>query len=301
MNRIDASFLKANAATIDWLLEKDDPTVRLYTLVNLLGVCESDADARKARSELMRSGPVAEILARQEPDGHWGDSAKYYSDKYGGAVWQLLMLAELGADPSDPRVRAACEFILAASQDRESGGFSVSSSAKSGGGRHGEVIPCLTGNMAYSLIRLGCGGDPRLRSAIEWICRYQRADDGDGAAEGWPYDRMVDCFGAHSCFMGVVKSLKALAELPPASRGKDEKAAIARLVEFLLIHHVHLRSGDLSKLSKPGWLRFGFPLMYQTDALENSFNGKTLVDVEVKGQSSKWVTARALYVLSRSR
>jgi hypothetical protein len=147
---------------------------------------------------------------------------------------------------------------------------------------------------------------------------------------------MVDCFGAHSCFMGVVKSLKALAELPLESRGKEEKEAIARLAEFLLIHHVHLRSGDLSKLSKPGWLRFGFPLMYQTDALEilcilaslgstkdprcaealaaveerrgadgrwlleNSFNGKTLVDVERKGESSKWISARALYALGLS-
>ena len=35
-----------------------------------------------------------------------------------------------------------------------------------------------------------------------------------------------------------------------------------------LRHHVHRRSHDLTRDSKPGWRRFGFPLMYQTDALE---------------------------------
>jgi hypothetical protein len=34
--------------------------------------------------------------------------------------------------------------------------------------------------------------------------------------------------------------------------------------------------------------------------LEYSYNGKTWVDVEVKGQPSKWVTLRAMRVLSRA-
>jgi hypothetical protein len=34
--------------------------------------------------------------------------------------------------------------------------------AKTGGGRHSEVIPCLTGNMVWSLIRFGYMDDPRV-------------------------------------------------------------------------------------------------------------------------------------------
>lgn len=85
---------------------------------------------------------------------------------------------------------------------------------------------------------------------------------------------------------------------------------------------------------KPGWLRFGFPLSYNSDALEallalatvgemrrpeyeaaidvvrraadpqmrwtmrNSLNGKMLADVETKGAPSKWLTLRALQTLS---
>ena len=36
----------------------------------------------------------------------------------------------------------------------------------------------------------------------------------------------------------------------------------------MLRHHIHKRSHDLAKVSKPGWRRLGFPLMYQTDVLE---------------------------------
>ena len=45
-------------------------------------------------------------------------------------------------------------------------------------------------------------------------------------------------------------------------------ATISAGAEFFLRHHVHRRSHDLARDSKPGWRRFGFPLMYQTDALE---------------------------------
>lgn len=320
-------------ATIDWLLEESDPSVRFFTLTSLLGESPAGAKAAAARKALMREGPVADILSRQGAEGCWGKASEFYTDKYGGTVWQLLTLAELGADGSDPRVRAAREFILVNSQDPESGGFSVNSSVKTGGGRHGEVIPCLTGNMVYSLASLGFAEDARVGRAVDWICEYQRADDGGaGPPSIWPYDRMGICFGRHSCFMGVVKSLKALAALLAGKRSRRAEAKIRELSEFLLVHRIHKRSHDPERLSKPGWLKYGFPLMYQTDSLEilliltrlgvrdprmdeavellrskrrsdgrwkleNSFNGKTLVDIERKGEASKWITARALWVL----
>jgi hypothetical protein len=85
--------------------------------------------------------------------------------------------------------------------------------------------------------------------------------------------------------------------------------------------------------AKRGWLKFGFPLHYNSDTLEamyalavagvpmtealagplqvirdrrtadgswlleNSLNGKMWADVEEKGAPSKWLTYRGLYVL----
>jgi hypothetical protein len=98
------------------------------------------------------------------------------------------------------------------------------------------------------------------------------------------------------------------------------------------VHHIFKRSHALEKISKPGWLKFGFPLMYQTDALEilDILTGlgihdsrmddaigillkkqdetgrwkmenvyELLVPIEEKGAASKWLTLRAMRVLRR--
>ena len=316
-----------------WLLEPENPSVRYFALKDLMGrSCES-GEVRQARSDLMTTGAVAEILNRQEPGGHWGDPKRFYTAKYQGTVWQLIILAEMGADPAHPQVAQACEFILENSQERESGGFSAYRSEKGGGGLPSYVIPCLTGNMVWSLIRLGYLHDERIQKGIGWINRIQRFDDGDTCPpKEPPYERFEMCWGKHSCHMGVVKVLKALAEIPQDQRSPQTVQTIERAVGYLLAHHIYKKSHDLESVAKPGWLKLGFPLMYQSDVLEvldiltrlgvhdprmqdavdivrskqdeqgrwkleNSFNGKFLVNIEKKGASSKWITLRALRVL----
>jgi hypothetical protein len=134
--------------------------------------------------------------------------------------------------------------------------------------------------------------------------------------------------------MGVVKALKALAEIPKDRRDQRVKVVIEKGAEYLLAHHIYKRSHDLSRISKPGWLRFGFPRMYNTDVLEilsimtdlgyrdkrmqeavdlvvskqdaqgrweleDTFNGRFQVNIERKDKPSKWVTLNALRVLKR--
>jgi len=322
------SYLKADPT--DWLLEGDNPSVAYLTLVHLFG--ESSDRTIAAKSAIMSSGIVPSILAKQS-DGRWNAPGRHYLDKYSGTVWQLIVLAELCADGADPRVQKACRYILDSSQDRQSGGFAVNSAARSEGGRHSEVIPCLTGNMVWSLIRLGFLADDRVGAGIDWITKYQRFDDGiDSPPTGWPYDRYEICFGKHSCHMGAAKALKALSEIPGDMRTTKISQAISRGVEYFLAHHVFKKSHDLAKVAKPGWLRLQFPLMYQTDVLEiarilvdlgcrddrlqeavdlilskqgadgkwnleATFNGKYQVDIEDKGRPSKWITLNSLRVL----
>ena len=327
------SMLKADPA--DWLLEKNNPSVRYFTLTEILELPENDSQVKKAKSEIMTVGVIPAILSKQNSEGYWETAGGFYTKKYNGTIWQLIILAELGADRGNERIRKACEFILKNSQDTESGGFSMHASAKTGGGRHSEVIPCLTGNMIRSLIRLGNLEDSRVQLGIDWIVKYQRFDDGiHEAPTGWPYDKLEVCWGKHTCHMGAVKALKALAEIPKDKRSEGVKNMIEIGSEYILIHHIYKKSHDLSSISKPGWLRFGFPLMYQTDALEilgiltklgykdkrmqeavdfvvskqntqgrwileNTFNGRFQVNIEEKGKPSKWVTLNALRVLKR--
>ncbi len=323
------------ADCLEWLLEPNNPSVRFFALTQLLDKPQDSPEVVAAKNDIMRVGLVPKILAKQESGGYWETSDRFYTAKYKGTVWQLIILAELGAGEEDERVQKACEFILKNSQNRESGGFSMWNSAKTGEGRYSGVIPCLTGNMVWSLIRLGLLYDERVQQGVDWIVRYQRFDDGDfHPPKGWPYERAIMCFGKHSCHMGVVKALKALAEIPVDRRSIAVADTIQKGVEYLLRHHIYKRSHNLSKVSKPGWLRLGFPWMYQTDVLEilviltklgcrdarmqealdlviskqdetgrwnleNTFNGRFQTNIEQKGQPSKWVTLYALTVLKR--
>lgn len=321
--------------TLDWLLEPENPSVRYLTLTDLLHQSKNDDKVISAKEAMYDKGTIPKILERQQEGGYWGEAEKFYTDKYKGTVWQLLILAELGADILHPSVRKACEFILENAQEPESGGFSYRRSARTPGGLRNEIIPCLTGNMVWSLLKLGMREDVRVQQGIDWICRYQRTDDGDQPApKGWPYDRYDMCWGRHSCHMGVVKALKALAAIPAKDRTIQINLKIEELAEFILKHHIHKKSHNLSHVSKPGWLRFGFPLMYQDDileiagilaslgyrdarmqdamdiirkkqtpsgkwVLENTFNGRFITNIEAKGKESKWITLKALQVLSQ--
>jgi len=326
------STLKADAT--DWLLEEDNPSVRYYTLTEILDKSQCNPEVKKAKEAIMNEGLVPKILEKMTDGGYWETSPSFYTAKYKGTSWQLIILAEFGADATDSRIKKACEFMLENSQHYESHGFSIAKAEKTGGGRGSGVIPCLTGNMVWSLIRLGYLDDPRVQAGIKWITTYQRFDDGEGTPKGWPYDKYVMCFGKHSCHMGAAKALKALTEIPAEKRDSKIQATIENGAEYFLRHHIFKKSHDLTKVSKPSWLHFGFPLMYQTDVLEilgiltilgckdkrmqeavdlvvskqdlqgrwkleSTFNERFQTNIEHKSENSKWITLNALKALKR--
>ncbi len=328
------TMLKADPT--DWLLEEESPSVRYFALVELLDLPEEDAKVREAKHRIMQAGLVPEILQKQEEAEYRKAYPRFYTAKYEGLVWQLIVLAELGADAADPRIQEQCEYIFSHSQEPVDGGFAMHTAGKKGGGRITEVIPCLTGNMVWSLIRLGYLDDPRLQKGIDWITTFMRFNDGqDADPQASPYDRYEMCWGKHTCHMGVVKALKALSAIPEERRTQAVKDTIDKAAGFMLIHHIYKRSHTLNRTSKPGWCKFGFPLMYQTDVLEildiltglkirdsrmneamdlmiskqddigrwrieNAYSGdRLLIPMAQKDKQSKWLTLRAMRVLKR--
>ena len=166
----------------EWLLEEENPSVRYFTLMDIWGKPQTSPEARQAKKPIMERGVVPKILAKQKEGGYWGKKEDFYvRAKYKGTVWQLIVLAELGADGKDERVRKACELVLGICQDRQSGGFSYLGTSEEGGFHHA-VLPCLTGDMVWSLIKFGHLENPRVQRGIEWIAKYQRFNDGDGKA-----------------------------------------------------------------------------------------------------------------------
>ncbi len=320
------------ADPIRWLLEAKNPSARYYALTDILDKPQTDPDVAAAKQDMMRSGPVPEILSKQRDPAYEEGMRRFYHTKYWGLVWQLIVLAELGAQP-DEQIVAQCEYLLRNAQTAD-GGFAMQTAVTTGGGRAGEVIPCLCGNAVWSLIRLGYLNDPRLQKGIGWLTGNIQLHDGEDKCPVDPRFNKEACWGKHTCFMGVIKPLKALAAIPEDLRTGDVRTAISSIAEYFLIHHIYKRSRDLRKVSKPGWLKFGFPLMYQTDVLEildiltslgihdarmgeaieivrskrggdgrweaenTANNGKLLVPFS-KDDQDKWVTLRAMRVLRR--
>jgi len=320
---------------INWLLEKNNPSVRYFTLVDILDNHKQNIEVLESKRQIMKSDFVQKIISKQNSRGYWFEPENFYiKRKYKGTVWNFIILAEIGADGSDSRIKKTCEFILNNSQNKESGGFAYYS-LKGGGGADPKVLPCLTGNMVWCMIRFGYIDDLRIQKGIKWITTYQRFDDGkQDLPKNFPYIKHINCFGKHSCHMGVVKSLKALSEIPEEKRTKDVLKTIENGVEYLLKHHIYKRSHDLSEVSKPSWLQLSFPHMYQTDILEildiliklgykdnrmqdaidiliskqnkdgtwnleRTFNGRFITNIETKGKPSKWITLNAVRVLKR--
>lgn len=332
---MDAWRSALRADPTPWLMEEENPSVRYFTLTQLMDVPETDPEALAARAAILREGTAPRMLDIMETAEYQADFPSFYTAKYKGLVWSLIVLAELGVPPT-PRLSPLCEAILTRSQDLEEGGFSMHTAARTGGGRVSEVIPCLTGNLVWSLTRLGYGDDPRVRRGLDWLIERMRYNDGEETdPQTPPYANYEMCWGAHTCLMGVVKALKAYAAVPPAQRSDRLNAAADRAAQFMLLHRVDRRSHNLNRLSKPGWRQFGFPLMYQTDTLEaldcltalgyrdprmsdalalvlqkqgedgawrqeNDYGAmRALVPFGQAGERDKWVTLRAMRVLKR--
>ena len=325
-----------NSDPTEWLLEANNLSVRYFTLIDIMNQNENCSEFKEAKEKIMLEGLVPKILNNQQSGGYWEMAENFYiKTKYKGTVWQIIVLAELGADSRDIRIQKMCEFILERAQDKLSGAFAYYSNGN--GGDHNKVLPCLTGNMLWSLIRFGYIEDSRIQQGINWIVNYQRFDDGlEYAPDEWPYNigskKGEACWGKHTCYMCVVKNLKALAEIPPKRRSEGVIDVINKAVEYLLIHHIYKQSHNLNAIAKQEWTQFGFPLMWKIDALEvleiltslgckdermqdaidliiskqnengrwileKTFNGRMQANIEQKGKESKWITLKAMKVL----
>jgi len=324
---------RLNGDPIPWLLEPDpeNPGVRYFALRELLDRPEDDPEVQAARAAIMTRGPVPAILDAQYPEGYWVKPGGGYSPKYRSTVWQIIFLAELGADPSDERVRRGCEYLLSHAI-AANGAFSVYQKPVPSGS-----IPCLNGNLLYALPRLGYADDLRVQAALAW---QAQATTGEGEFRYLKSGTSGPCFACSAnegqpCGWGANKVTKALIAVPPERRSPAVQRAIEVGAEFLLSRDPAAADYPYTKRVSSTWFKFGFPLSYWSDVLEttvvlvelgygddprlsnafqlilgkqdaqgrwkleNSLHGKMWADVEERGKPSKWVTLRALRVLKR--
>lgn len=321
---------RLNAASLAWLLEPDsnNPAIRYFAMRDLLGLSADSPDVRGAQSAVMDSGPVPAILDAQHSDGYWQQPGSGYR-KYHGTVWQIMLLNELGADPTDARVQRGCDYLLNHSIDSR-GAFSCNNTPLPGGAFH-----CLNGNLLYALIGLGRLDDPRVQTVLDWQVRVIIGEDETlyyrCGTTGPDFACAVN--GAKPCGWGATKAMKALLAVPLDRRTSAIESGIERGARLLMEYNLAKADYPSTEAISASWFKLGFPLSYWSDILEtlavlvmlgygtdprlaeaynwllskqdaqgrwkleNSLNRRMWIDIEKQGKPSKWITLRALRVI----
>ena len=323
--------------SLAWLLAPDSPGVRYLALRDLLDLPRDDPELRAAAQAAHSQGPIATILAHIEPAGYWAAPGPGYTPKYRSTVWPVITLAQLGAScMADERIARACEYLV--SHALTPGGQFSASGAPSG------TADCLQGNLCWALITLGYDLD-RLRPAIEWMARSVTGEgvaprEDSHAAVRYYAGKCGPSFACGSnnqlpCAWGAVKVMLAFGAWPRERRTPLIERAIAHGVNFLLGGDPAVAAYPSGYSDKPSsnWWKFGFPIFYVTDLLQNvealvnlgyghdprlaqaltiirqkqdgqgrwlleyDYTGKTWCEFGAKRQPNKWVTLRALRVL----
>jgi len=322
---------------LSWLLEPDSPGVRYLVLRDLLDCSQDNPELCAARKAAHTEGPIATILAEMDKAGYWIEAGPGYNPKYRSTVWSVIMLAQLGASVvEDDRIAQSCAYLL--DHALTTGGHFTMSGTPSG------TADCLQGNLCWALLELGYD-DPRLELAFEWMAR---SVTGDGVAPTGTRQAEVRYYagkcgplfacGSNNklpCAWGAVKVMLAFSKWPVKRRTPLIERAIERGVDFLFSTDPAIADYPAGWSDKPSrnWWKFGFPVYYVTDLLQNvealvrlgygtdprlenaltiihqkqdaqgrwaleyDYAGKTWLDFGVKKQPNKWVTLRALRVL----
>ncbi len=317
---------------IQWLLEPSNPSIRYWTLKQIVGRKENDPDVIESRNAIMRLECIRHILKSMNPEGYWESSENNYLPKYTASTHNLLILAEFGAKITEGLKKAIEHVFL---YQRDSGHF-LMDIPKTDKGRASTVKDgcCYDGNILWYLVHFGYLEDARTQKLIRFQIDYHSDDVGGWKCRAFPIDPSK--VFPENCFMGAVKMLKALSSIPSNKRSNEIEKIIEQEVEIILDNHVfkYLKTPEGRRKEKAGWKRFGFPLFYQSDILEtldiltslgvvddrmqesidlvesaegkdgkwllkNTFNGKMLCEIEEKGEPSKWITLRASRVLKR--
>jgi len=249
---------------------------------------------------------------------------------------QVVFLDQLGADGTDPRIQTAFAYLLDHAQTT-GGGFGAVASGEARLAPstaihclNGNLLRALIGFGRLDDERVGRSIDWQAAAITgEGEIRFYRSSlPGPrfrcGANEGLP------------CAWGATKAVLALARIPPDRWPPHVRRALDAGVAFLLSRDpakADYPMGYGNTKPSGSWFRLGFPSGYVADVLQvlealceagvagdarlgpaidwllaqqddrerwvnrHAYAGKMVVDVDVQGQPSKWVTLRACRVL----
>jgi hypothetical protein len=252
--------LVKNSPVIDWLLEENQPSVRYYTLVDILDCNENDPEVREAYSMIPRKGWANEILKRQKREGYWEprkpidptpqnilrNPANFlrwidflYQPSFVATVDHALVLSDLGLDSRDLRIRKVADLF-----------FNYKLKLGSIINIYNDEV-CVVGNAARILTRFDYSEDLRVKKLFNRLVEDQKEDG------GW------HCYPSKVGTLDSWEALGAYAALPKQRRTRSINRSIEKGAEFYL----ERRLFEEGKRKYLPWFRFHYPSRYFYDIL----------------------------------
>ena len=210
---------------LPWLLDEAEPAVRHLALRELLDRPADDPEVRGRPDRRDPHGPDRRDPRCPGPSRLVGEAGRRATRGSTAArSGQLVFLDQLGADPDEPRVRAACDYVLAHSP---------------GARRAASGRPVLRGGAAPAVDgRPLPQRQPAARAHRVRLARRRARRPGDRLAGRRDHGRGRSawnaitpgpgfCCGANEglpCAWGATKALLALARIPPERRSPAVRA-----------------------------------------------------------------------------
>jgi hypothetical protein len=303
----DGMDRRARVTVIDWLMDSD-PSIRWQVTRDLMNGPASEVAAERAR--VASEGWGAHLLALQEADGRW---ARADTDPEWSCFLHLSLLRDLGLDPESDEARRAIGLV----RDNLTWHWWGDKPFF-----EGEVEPCINGRV----VAIGAYFGQDVQGLVDRLLGEQM-DDG-----GWNCE--AENGSTRGSFHTSICVLDGLLEHNGATGARpDVSAAIRRGQQYLLARRLLYRLSTGSVID-PAFAQFAFPTCYHYDVLraldhlraagvvpdERMADAITLVEskrdadgrwplehvhednlvipMEELGMPSRWVTLRALRVLT---
>jgi hypothetical protein len=312
-----------SGSVIDWLLASD-PAIRWQVLRDLLDAPEATWEAERAKVET--EGWGAELLSHQDADGQWAGGAfmpaDYSEDKWRelGQAWtatcfSLQQLYDFGLDPASERARRTVDLIGRNSHwDHDGQPYWA-----------GEVEECINGRTVIAGAYFGVDVSPIVARLLG-----ERQADG-----GWNCERCNGSH--RSSYHSTINVLEGLLAYEQAVGATAETRAARAAGEEYLLERGLFRRLSTGAPADERYLKFLHPNRWRYDFLRGldyfraaslatgavpdprlgeaidhlrsrqlqdgtwpldwQLKGPVWFEMEAVGESSRWITLRALRVL----
>jgi len=262
--------------TIEWLLQ-GEPWIEYRTRVDLIGEAETDSQVIAARKAMLADPKVKTLLAEL---ANWPGTVLNSHRSASQSFHKLAFIAELGLNVNDPPVKKIVQKVM--KHQSKQGPFQLPTNVPVHFGGSGKDkwawALCDAPVILSSLIRLGIGDDPRVKTGVEYLNTLLREN-------GWPCAVSPELGKFRGpgrkddpCPYATLVMLKVLAHVPELRESKPAKIGVETVLslwdESKEKHpYMFFMGTDFRKLKAP---LFWYDILHVLDVL--SYFGWTCKD-----------------------